>query len=225
MIRILQTLFITTAFVLTGADVSAQKPGPYGFWPCYYGSAAITDKWGIWGEAQYRNYDFTGDLEQLLLRTAATYNLRTDAQIAQGYGYIRSEPYTAGTDEKRLTEEHRLYQQLILKQRWGRLYLAHRYRVEERFLADDFRLRFRYFASGNFCLNKKDLGPGALFLTAYNELFVHADRPAFDRNRVYAGLGYGLSRSLRVEGGSMWQILEHASRPQLQVILWHNFSI
>jgi len=217
----------TIAVLFINSSLFAQKPAAYGFWPCYYGSAAITDKWGIWGEAQYRNYDFTGDLEQLLLRTAVTYNLGPDnnQQISQGYAYVRSEPYIAGTELKRVTEEHRVYQQLILKQRFGRFYLTHRYRLEERFLSDDFRVRFRYFASGNFCLNKKNLEGGTFFLTAYNEIFLHADKPVFDRNRLYAGVGYGISKSLRLEGGNMWQIQESVSRPQFQMILWHNFNI
>jgi hypothetical protein len=225
--KFLRSLLSIAILLFVSAPLLAQKPGPYGFWPCYYGSAAINDKWGIWGEAQYRNYDFTGDLEQLLLRTAVTYNLGPDnnQQISQGYGYVRSEPYISGTEEKRVTEEHRLYQQLILKQRFGRLYLTHRYRLEERFLPDDFRVRFRYFVSANFCLNKKALEPGTFFLTAYNEVFLHADKPVFDRNRLYAGIGYGISKSLRLEGGHMLQMQESVSRPQFQVILWHNFKI
>ena len=220
-------IFLTCALISLGSQSFAALPGPYGFWPCYYGSAAITNKWGIWGESQIRMYDYTGDLEQLLLRTAVTYNLGPDnnQQISQGYAYIRSEPYNLNTEEKGVTEEHRIYQQLILKQRFSRFYLTHRYRMEERFLQDDFRLRFRYFISGNFCLNKKELGPGTIFLTAYNEIFLHADKPVFDRNRLYAGLGYGISKSLRLEAGNMWQIQETTSRPQLQVILWHSFNL
>jgi hypothetical protein len=171
-------------------------------------------------------YDFAGDMEQLLLRTAVTYKLSPEVQVAQGYGYVRSEPYISGTDEKRVTEEHRVYQQLILRQRWGRLNLQHRYRTEERFLAgNNFRLRFRYFLSANVCLNEKELKEGTLYLSAYNETFLHADKPVFDRNRLYGGLGYGISKSVRIEAGHMWQMQETITRPQLQVILWHNFSL
>lgn len=223
------TIFIALLLLCATRGVRAQnKPGPFGAWPIYFGSAAINDRWGLWGEAQYRSYDFAGDLDQLLLRTAVTYNLDSakNVQVAQGYAYVRSEPYIAGTGDKRVTEEHRLYQQLILRQRWGRLYLQHRYRLEERFLADNnFRVRFRYFLSANFCLNKKSLGQGTVYLSAYNELFIHSDQPFFDRDRIFGGLGYGISKTLRLEVGPMWQQVATSGRPQLVVQAFHNFKL
>jgi hypothetical protein len=219
--------YITIACLFISGAVIAATPGPFGFWPTYFGSAAINNKWGIWGEAQCRTYDFAGDLDQLLLRTAVTYNLKGNSsqQISQGYGYVRSEPYISGTEQKRVTEEHRLYQQLLLKQRYGRLYLSHRYRVEERFLSDDFKVRFRYFLGANLCLNNKELKKGTLYLTAYNEIFLHAHKPVFDRNRIYGGIGYGINKNIRLEAGNMWQHQESTSRPQLQVILWHSINL
>jgi hypothetical protein len=212
--------------LLPGSNAFAAKPGPYGFWPGYYGSGTINERLGVWLEVQPRMYDFQGDLEQLLTRAAITYKLTPDAQVAQGYGYIRSEPYIAGTEDKRITEEHRVYQQLVLRQRWSRLFLQHRYRLEERFLPDNnFRLRFRYFIGGNLCLNKKELVPGTAYLSLYNEVFLHTDKPVFDRNRLYGGLGYTISKSLRVEAGNMWQMQEATTRPQLQLMLWHNFNL
>src|SRR3982751_3041036 len=114
--KVLLKGYITIVCLLLSTNVFADGPGPYGFWPTYFGSASINNKWGIWGEAQYRAYDFGGDLEQLLLRTAVTYNFggNPNTQISQGYGYVRSEPYISGTDQKRVTEEHRVYQQLLL---------------------------------------------------------------------------------------------------------------
>ena len=205
---------------------SAAKPGAYGLWPGYYGSIALNSRWGLWAEAQYRAYDFRLDLEQLLLRGAVTYNVRPDVQLAAGYAYVRSEPYIPGTEQKRVTEEHRLYQQLILRNRWGRVYLTHRYRVEERFLPDEvFKVRFRYFLGGNLCLNHKGMHQGTAYLSAYNELFIHDRRPLFDRNRLYAGVGYNISKNVRIEGGSMWQFLENGYRPQTQLMLWHTMKL
>ncbi len=220
-------LLLASLLLLINFSASANGPGSYGLWPTYYGSAAINDDWGIWAEAQYRNYDFALDMEQLLLRTAVTRNLGPDnnQQVALGYAFVHSTPYVAGTDEKRSNNEHRIYQQLILKQRFGRFYGTHRYRLEERFFESDFRVRFRYFISGNFCLNKPDLSKGAVFLSAYNEIFLHADRPVFDRNRTYGGLGYVFNNNLRLEAGTMWQMLESGTRPQAQIILWHNIRL
>jgi hypothetical protein len=223
----MKSLFTTLLLSLLSLTTFAAGPGSFGLWPAYYGSGAINNRLGIWLELQPRMYDFEGDLEQVLARAAITYNLTNDGtvQLAQGYGYIRSEPYISGTENKRVTEEHRVYQQLILRQRWGRFYLQHRYRLEERFLQDDFRVRLRYFLSGNLCLNAKEMKPGTAFLSAYNEVFLHTDRPVFDRNRLYGGLGYVFNKNFRLEAGGMWQMQEAVTRPQLQIILWHNFKL
>lgn len=224
----MKRVFLSLLLALLVLPAFSQDPGPasFGFWPGYYGHGAINQRWGVWGEIQPRMYDFQGDLEQLLTRVAVTYKLTPDgqAQVAQGYGYIRSEPYINGTEDKRVTEEHRVYQQLILRQRWSRFYLQHRYRLEERFLQDDFRVRFRYFLGGNFCLNKKEMTKGTAYLSFYDEVFLHADKPVFDRNRLYAGVGYAIGKTLRLEAGPMWQALENTTRPQLQVMVWHNFK-
>lgn len=221
-------LLIVLVLLSSGARVFAQnKPADFGCWPIYFGAAAINDRWGLWGEAQYRSFDFAGDLEQLLLRTAVTYNLdeAKNVQVAQGYAYARSEPYYPGTETKYVTEEHRLYQQLSLRQRWGRLYLQHRYRLEERFRQDDFSLRFRYFLFANLCLNKPSLEQGTVYLSAYNEIFISNKATYFDRNRIFGGVGYGFSKSFRLEVGPMWQQLATTGRPQLVIQAFHNFKL
>ena len=62
-----------------------------------------------------------------------------------GYAYIHSESYIAGTDVKLKTDEHRIFQQFITKQQFGRVNIQHRYRFEQRFMNDDFKMRLRYF--------------------------------------------------------------------------------
>jgi hypothetical protein len=59
----------------------------------------------------------------------------------------------------------------MTKQHFGRLYLQHRYRIEERFLPNSFDLRFRYFLSANIALSNKELIDKTIYLSLYNELF------------------------------------------------------
>ena len=46
-----------------------------GNWLIYIGSKKINDKWNWHHEIQYRNHNFIGDLEQLLIRTGIGVNL------------------------------------------------------------------------------------------------------------------------------------------------------
>lgn len=93
---------------------------------------------------QYRNYDFIGDLNQLLLRTGIGYNLsENNNNVLLGYAYVHSHNYDADQNISQL-DEHRLFQQFITKQKFGRVQLNHRYRIEERFLQPKTEVRFRY---------------------------------------------------------------------------------
>ncbi|HMW26966.1 MAG TPA: DUF2490 domain-containing protein, partial [Ferruginibacter sp.] len=59
-------LFVLFAF--NSAQAVAQRSDA-GNWFIYFGNQAINKKWNWWNEVQYRNYNFAGDLQQLLLRT------------------------------------------------------------------------------------------------------------------------------------------------------------
>jgi len=193
----------------------------FGNWMIYFGNKQLNSKWNLHHEVQYRNYNAIGDLEQLLLRTGLGYNLTDNTNILMGYGYILSENYIANTDEKFQVNEHRIYQQLITKQKFKNITIQHRYRFEQRFVEDDFKLRFRYFLGVNAPLSKKETNKW--YLSAYNELFINTESSVFDRNRLYGGLGYKINNSVRMELGYMNQFFETSSRDQFNIITFVSF--
>ena len=194
----------------------------FGNWIIYFGNKQINQKWNWHHEVQYRNYDAIGDLEQLLLRTGIGYNLtENNNNVLLGYGFIASENYAG--DDKVSVNEHRIYQQFITKQSIGKVKLSHRYRFEQRFVEDDFRMRFRYFLSFNIPLHSKEDEPSKWYLSAYNEIFLNTESSIFDRNRLYGGVGFRLNKSVRFELGYMNQFFEMSSRDQLNMITFVNF--
>ncbi|EDP72618.1 hypothetical protein FBALC1_15992 [Flavobacteriales bacterium ALC-1] len=194
-----------------------------GNWLIYIGNKKLNNKWNIHNEVQYRNYNAAGDLEQLLLRTGLGYNLTDNSNLLLGYGYILSENYIGDTDDKVSINEHRIFQQLITKQKIGKVGLSHRYRFEQRFVEDDFKLRLRYFLGVNIPLQYKQDAKNPLYLSIYNEIFLNTKSSVFDRNRVYGGLGYKFSKSLRMELGYMNQFFETSGRDQINLIAFVNF--
>ena len=194
-----------------------------GNWLIYIGSKKLDNQWNIHHEVQYRNYDAIGDLEQLLLRTGVGKNL-TDGNnnLLLGYGFIRSENYTSEED-KIVINEHRIFQQFITKQSIGKLGLQHRYRFEQRFVEDDFKLRFRYFLGISYPLTDQ------FYLSSYNEIFLntfffaYTVQNAFDRHRLYGGLGYILSDRIKIELGYMNQFLINTNRDQINILGFLNF--
>jgi len=200
--------------------VGAQDSN-FGNWMIYFGNKKFNSKWNLHHEVQYRNYNAIGDLEQLLLRTGLGYNLSENNNILLGYGYILSENYLTGTDDKIKVNEHRIYQQFISKQNFKGISLQHRYRFEQRIVEDDFKLRFRYFLGVNIALSQKETAK--FYLSAYNEIFLNTKTSIFDRNRLYGGLGYKINDGVRVELGYMNQFFETTSRDQLNIITFFTF--
>lgn len=193
-----------------------------GNWLIYIGNKSLNNGLNIHNEVQYRNYNAIGDLEQLLIRTGLGYNLTEDNNnLLLGYGYILSKNYINETDDNVSVEEHRIFQQFTTKQNIGKIGLVHRYRLEERFIESDFKMRFRYFLGLKIPLQNKEIN--SFYLSAYNEIFLNKSPSVFDRNRVYGGLGYQLSKDFRFELGYMNQIFENSGRDQINIIAFVNF--
>ncbi len=155
-------------FALFPFSLLAQE-SDLGNWWIYLGDKTINSTFNWHHEVQYRNYNFIGDTEQLLLRTGIGYNLSPrNNNLLLGYGFIQSEPYQEGTDRKLRIDEHRIYQQFIHKQLLSGIALQHRFRFEQRFIEQDFKMRFRYFVAMNMPLTNKELIDQTLYISAYN---------------------------------------------------------
>lgn len=192
----------------------------FGNWLIYIGNKKINTKWNVHNEVQYRNYNAIGDLEQLLLRTGLGYTFNEGKNnVLLGYGYILSENYIGNTNNKISINEHRIFQQFTSKQNIGSVKLNHRYRFEQRFVASDFKMRFRYFLSLNIPF--KESGP--FYFSAYNEIFLNTESAIFDRNRLYGGLGFQVNENLKLEVGYMNQFFETSGRDQFNIIAFVNF--
>ena len=201
-----------------------SQDSDFGNWLIYIGNKKLNNKWNIHNEIQYRNYNTIGDLEQLLLRTGLGYTFNENRNnVLLGYGYILSENYIGNTDKKNAVNEHRIFQQFTSKQNVGSVKLNHRYRFEQRFVESDFKMRFRYFLGLNIPLCKNENNASKYYLSVYNEIFLNTKTSIFDRNRVYAGIGYNINNRLRLEAGYMNQFFETSSRDQFNIMTFFTF--
>lgn len=211
---------IALTFMLTLPVLLSAQDSNFGNWLIYFGNKKIDTKWNIHNEVQYRNYNVIGDLEQLLLRTGLGYTFNEGKNnVLLGYGYILSENYIDNTDSKETVIEHRIFQQFISTQTIGKVKLNHRYRFEQRFVEDDFKLRVRYFLGLNIPFEKTN----KYYFSAYNELFLNTENAIFDRNRIYLGLGLKVNDNIKIETGYMSQLFETSSRDQLNVMTFVTF--
>lgn len=217
-------ILILTVILILPITSKAQQ-SDLGNWLMYFGNKNFAERFTWHSEVQYRYYNAIGDLEQLLLRTGIGYNLtENNNNLLIGYGFIQSDNYDSETGIKNPVHEHRIYQQFITRQKISLVSVQNRYRFEQRFIEDDFKLRFRYFLSVNVPLNKKELTDRTIYLSAYNEIFINTTQGNyFDRNRLYAGLGYLLNSKVKFELGYMNQFLPYQNRDQINIMTFINF--
>jgi len=221
--RLKKYYFITTIFLLLFTIALHAQKSNSGNWFIYFGNQKINSKWNWQNEVQYRNFNFMGDLSQLIVRTGIGYNLtENNNNILLGYGFINSQKYLPNSNNKVGTTEHRIYQQFITRQNFNKVFLQHRYRIEERFLPNDFQMRFRYFLGINIAINKPKIEKNAYYLSAYNEIFINTQQNIFDRNRLYGAIGYVINKNIKIEAGYMAQTVETNNRNQFQIVVFNN---
>lgn len=230
--KALFTLFLSTLFIATQTVSAQDHNDELGAWYMYFFKHQFKEsQWGFQGDIQYRNWNLGGDLEQLLLRGGITYTpKKANILLTLGYGNITS---GAPGDSKEKSYESRIYQEALIPNKVGeRFYLTHRFRYEQRFVENqDFRTRYRYNLFMNVALNKKELEHKTVYLALYNEIFINGQKnigngqsvELFDRNRLYAAVGYGVAKNLRCQLGIMNQTTNGSSKNQLQLSLHHTF--
>lgn len=223
---------ILTFFLSSPIALAQIDEGDAGAWYMYFWNTKLEgSNFGFQGDIQHRNWDLGGDLEQLLVRGGLTWSPEeSNNTYTLGYAHITSGRFGRSDVKSR---EGRLYQEATIPQRLGsRVFLTHRFRLEQREVdGQDRRNRFRYFVGMNYPFNQDNLGKGAVYLSLYNEVFVNLEQNIgsnrsvenFDRNRAYVAMGYSLSDDVRLQFGYMHQETDVWGKGQLQFNLFHRF--
>lgn len=219
-IRMLYKTFLALAMLLP-VSVLAQH-NEVGNWIMYFGMNKVSDKFSVHTEIQYRNHTISPtNIEQLLLRTGLNYHFTDNAFVTAGYAYILSYDYDTEQKDPE-AKEHRIWQQFIVTDNVGRVKLEHRYRIEQRWVNEDYSGRLRYRLMLFVPLNKPKIEEGTFFLGLYDEIFLNTQKPFFDRNRAYAALGYQFHRTTGIQVGMLHQQLSDFGKWYLQFALVFN---
>lgn len=133
---------LLAAFLLASLPASAQA-GKTGAWYIYFGNIQPkSSKFSLDIEAQYRNHNLGGDMQQLLLRSGIKYAFAENLNMTAGYAFVQSENQHEPDAPVR---ENRIYEEAVLSQDAWRLFFRHRFRYEQRFVQGrDFNTRYRY---------------------------------------------------------------------------------
>ena len=207
---------------LTPQEVKAQDNGTdqLGAWYMYFGTNKFSEHWSWHTEAQFRYYKVNGTFNQMLLRTGANYHLSDRAMVTLGYAYIDTDTAFEEFPGEKKSNEHRIFQQFILKNKVGKMAFEHRYRLEQRFLQQydqsDTQHRARYRLQLTYPL------AGRWFLNIYDEIFINLQEPIFGQNRLYGALGCKVSEHLSFQAGYLKNHFTGLHYDRLQFAVFYN---
>ena len=217
--------FIFSIGLLFWGSMFLSAQNDTGNWLMYFGTNKISENFSIHSESQYRNHTISPtNIEQLLLRTGLNYHFKPNTLATFGYAHIGNYVYESEQKSPEV-EEHRIWQQFLTTNTIGRVKFEHRYRVEERFIEDEFKMRFRYRLMVFFPLNKQKIETGTFYLGIYDELFINDKRSFFDRNRLYGGLGYQYASNIHFQVGLLRQEVQTTAKTFLQFGLIYNTNL
>lgn len=212
-LNIKNSVLIVIIFIIPFSVFSQDETGN---WLMYFGTNKINNTFSIHTEVQYRNHTIAPvNIEQLLLRTGLNYHFAKNAFATAGYAYIGNHVYESNRSSPEV-EEHRVWQQLITTNNIDRVKFEHRYRLEERWIDNDFKTRFRYRLMLFIPVNKPKIEEGTLFVGVYDEIFINGEEEFFDRNRLYGGIGYQFSKNINLQTGILYQRLRNTGKAFLQ---------
>ncbi|MEZ4721157.1 MAG: DUF2490 domain-containing protein [Flavobacteriales bacterium] len=218
MVRILISLFL--AFTV-GISFGQSKLGN---WQAYINNTRIGEsQWHFQGDVQHRTHDLVADIDQIIIRPGIQY-MHPESKSSYLLGYAFFIFQDEGKPNNTVTE-HRIFQDIDLRQGIGRVAVRHRYRIEERFVnSNPFALRFRYSLFLNIPINKPKIEAKTLYVPIWNEVFINAKGAPFDRDWLFGGLGYQLTEDFALQFGAMNQFRTSGPKAQLILSMHHNIK-
>ncbi|MDQ3046788.1 MAG: DUF2490 domain-containing protein [Bacteroidota bacterium] len=199
-----------------------------GGWLMFFNQTRLHEKWSLHAEAQYRSFELTPNTEQILLRGGINYHINKSTLASAGYGYVLNYASDKDTLPGIQVSENRIWQQLIMRNNLGRCMFEHRYRLEQRWLESKSNIRYldriRYLLRVTVPLNKKTIEKNTLFLSVYDEVFIHFTSTPFDRNRLYGAIGFQFLPNANVQIGYLAQTVNNRTKHYLQAAVFYNMD-
>lgn len=182
-------------------------------WLTYSGDHPISGPWGVHFDTQWRRSDLGTNWQQYQFRPGLNWSSPSrKILLTLGYAFTKSYPY-GDFPVRTAIPEHRIYQQILIRQRFEWVRLQHRARMEQRYIqypdrqprSWTYQNRFRYMLRAEIPISNR-----GWYLPLYDEILVgiapNYGARAFDQNRVFIGLGKSFE-GMNVEAGYMNQFL------------------
>lgn len=214
-------LVIVFVLLLTATAKSQQQ---FTGWLASFNTYKLDKNLSLHFDAQMRSTDELKNIQTILLRPGLNIHFSKKVIGSFGYGFIQNRRMISTVIGEAV--EHRVWQQLLINQKFGKINSSHRFRLEQRFLpvskiannmleqdGNKFANRFRYFTRNIFPLSNQTTFSKGFFAGFQDELFFNIGNNAavngktFDQNRLYLSIGYRLNPKMDIETGYMNQYI------------------
>jgi hypothetical protein len=233
-------IFTLLLFCFLVTSLAAQNNRQNDFnninWIQVFVSKKINSKIDWLADYQLRRVNGLKNGQQNLFRTLIQY--KPIEQVNIGVGYAQAETFVYGDypiANAGKFPEHRVFEQVVVKQKINAVTLTNRFRIEQRWLGKvkpgtnrEIELwsllhRFRYMAKLQAPLYKK------MYAWVADEIFVGAGKNVgvnvFDQNRIHINFGYKINNKLSVEIGYVNQLLQQGRLINNKAIIQRNSGI
>lgn len=210
---------LVAIFLMISSTLQAQTINQNSGWLFLLNNTKFNKNWGVYLDMQVRSADEWSNVRNLLFRPGVTYYLNDKNEFTLGYLLNQTFLHLDGASDHALIE-HRIWEQYVYKHKVSTISVAHRFRLEQRFIErlgkeDLFTQRLRYFVRFILPLEKgKQNFDKGVFAALQNELFFNIqdkkelNNSLFDQNRAYLALGYRFSKKLDIEAGYLNQAVK-----------------
>lgn len=202
---------------------------PLGTWNVLNFNLKFDAAWSAFAEAQLRSLSFYNNYHYYEYKAGVTYKITNNFYGTAGIGSYNTFDEGGNFVTPALNKEIRTWLQANIKNRLGRVYFENRFRLEQRFTSIGFRNRYRLRLGANVPLNTNVIKPRTIYTSVWNEIFFTNREPFFERNRVFMGFGYEISKTVAVQAGYIYQfdykINDEIGRDFLNVALLYSIDM
>jgi hypothetical protein len=195
-------LFCMVGFLLISSKSCAQRLGSWNIITLKYN---FTPTLGLFLEGQVRSLEFFNKFYYHEVKGGLMYSPNEFFTGTFAVGDYDSYMENGNFSNPKINDEFRLWEQIQLNSKLGRVKLEQRIRVEQRFAPDSYRNRYRYRVMFYFPLNKNMESRHPWLLYISDELFFTNIPSYFQRNRFSCGLQYKLNDHITLSTGYLRQ--------------------
>lgn len=195
------------SFFLTLFVFFAHSQTDVGSWLIYKNKLKLNNQLNFDSQYQHRSFNLDLEEDQRLITVGLTHKPNPNISLSAGYRQIAA------------LEEHGAYQKIAIHTQLNCVRLTNTFFIEERWLANNLQMRYRFGLTANMPLSPK------LSLLLSEEVFLQNSATSFNQNRAAVQLSHRFSEALQLNTGLMHWQFNTFKRWVFTLSLSHNISL